>query len=424
MQASIVSVGTELLFGQTINTNAAFLSDRLNRIGVDVMYHFTVGDNPKRLEDILAEALSKTDLVITTGGLGPTQDDLTKETVCLVMGDEMVLDEPALAAIQQFFLKVNRPMTDNNVKQAYVPKGAVVLHNTMGTAPGFLLTKNNKTVACLPGPPREMSAMFDLSLSPLIEKMTGSSIFYRMVRTYGIGESALETALLDLIDTQTDPTIATYAMEGECYLRITSKRDSRQEAETQVNRMIDQILARVGNYVYSVDGENLIEVVAANLMKHQLSISCAESCTGGLFAATLTRIPGISAVFDRGFVTYSNLAKIKELGVNQTTLDNHGAVSQETADEMAQGVYRATGSNLCIAVTGIAGPDGGTDEKPVGLVYFTLLFTGKEGEQRMYQEQKYIQRNHREKNRELTVLAMLHKIHQVLMERERDRTDA
>jgi len=421
MQASILSVGTELLFGQTVNTNAAFLSDRLNRMGIDVMYHFTVGDNPDRLEEILKEALEKTDLVITTGGLGPTQDDLTKEIVCHVMKDELVLNEPALLAIEQFFLKVNRPMTDNNLKQAYVPKNALVLHNTMGTAPGFALTIENKTVACLPGPPREMSAMFDASLAPYIEKMTGAHIFYRLIRTYGIGESALETALMDLIDAQTDPTIATYAMEGECYLRVTSKQNSMDQAIKQVDDMVNCIASRIGLYIYSMDGQNLVDVVASKLMENGFSLSCAESCTGGLFAATLTRVPGISSVFDRGFVTYSNQAKIDELGVHPQTLEKYGAVSRETATEMAKGVFHATGSNFCIAVTGIAGPDGGTDEKPVGLVYISLIFTDETGKQQIYEEEKHIQRNHREKNREITVLAMLHQVyrHLILPEAEK-----
>jgi nicotinamide-nucleotide amidase len=414
MKASILSVGTELLFGQTINTNAAFLSDSLNRMGIDVMYHFTVGDNPKRLEEILIDALGRTDLVVTTGGLGPTQDDLTKEIVCQVMEDELVLDEPTLFAIQQFFLKVNRPMTDNNLKQAYVPKSAAIFRNSMGTAPGFAISRNGKTVACLPGPPREMSTMFHQSLEPHLAHMTGSSIYYRLIRTYGIGESALETALLDLIDAQTDPTIATYAMEGECYLRVTSKRDSLQEAQHQVDNMVDQILARIGEYVYSIDGKNLVDVVAEKMMEKSMTLSCAESCTGGLFAATLTRIPGISQVFDRGFVTYSNRAKMSELGVCEKTIEKYGAVSAETAEEMARGVFRKTGSDLCIAVTGIAGPDGGSEEKPVGLVYIALVITDGSGRQNIVTEEKFINRNHREKNRELTVLAMLHMLDKTL----------
>ncbi len=415
MQASILSVGTELLFGQTINTNAAFLSERLNRMGIDVMYHFTVGDNPNRLEEILEEALTKTDLVITTGGLGPTQDDLTKEIVSKVMKDEMVLNEPALLAIQQFFLKVNRPMTDNNLKQAYVPKSALVLQNEMGTAPGFVLTLQNKTVACLPGPPREMSTMFDSSLAPYLDKMTGFSIFYRLIRTYGIGESALETTLMDLIDLQTDPTIATYAMEGECYLRVTSKQSTMEEAVTRVDDMTRRIESRIGQYIYSLENQNLVDVVASILIAKKLTISCAESCTGGLFAATLTRVPGISAVFDRSFVTYSNQAKMDELGVKSETLQKFGSVSRETAAEMANGVFQKTASNICIAVTGIAGPDGGTPEKPIGLVLISLIYTDKEGIQQIYEEEKYIQRNHREKNREITVLAMLHKIYECLL---------
>lgn len=411
MKASIVSVGTELLFGQTVNTNAAFLSEHLNRMGIDVMYHFTVGDNPQRLEEILREAMDRTDLVITTGGLGPTQDDLTKEIVCGVMKDELALDEPALLAIQQFFLKVNRPMTDNNIKQAYLPKNATIFHNTMGTAPGFALSRDGRTVACLPGPPREMMAMFHASLEPYLETMTGANIYYRLVRTYGIGESALETALLDLIDNQTDPTIATYAMEGECYLRVTSKRNTLDEAQRQVDRMVETILSRIGDYVYSVDGKNLVDVVAEKLMTKKLSISCAESCTGGLFAATLTKIPGISTVFDRGYVTYSNRSKMEELGVSMETLETYGAVSAETAEEMVRGVYENTGSNLCIAVTGIAGPDGGTEEKPVGLSHIALLHVTETGQQTLYQETLQTKRNDRDKNRHITMLKMLHMLY-------------
>jgi nicotinamide-nucleotide amidase len=410
MQASILSVGTELLFGQTINTNAAYLSDQLNRMGIDVMYHFTVGDNPGRLREILNEALLKTALVVTTGGLGPTQDDLTKETVCVVMEDELVLNEDSLATIERFFHKVNRPMTENNVKQAYVPKRATVFQNTMGTAPGFALTKDAKTIACLPGPPREMAAMYQTSLAPYIEKLTGASIYYRMIRTYGIGESSLETALLDLIDGQTDPTIATYAMEGECYLRVTSKRDTLEEANKQVNFMVDQIISRIGPYIYSLNGQDLVEVVATELMNRKISISCAESCTGGLFAATLTRIPGISAIFDRGFVTYSNQAKIEELGVRPETLEQYGAVSQETAKEMVTGVFRATGSNLCISVTGIAGPDGGTEEKPVGLAYISIAYSKAAGEQQIVAKSKIVNNKSRDYNRNIFVLEMLSQI--------------
>lgn len=411
MQASILSVGTELLFGQTINTNAAFLSDRLNRMGIDVMYHFTVGDNPARLEEILTEALCKTDLVITTGGLGPTQDDLTKEIVCKVMKDELVLNQTVLDDIEQFFTKVNRPMTDNNIKQAYVPKNATIFYNTMGTAPGFALNVGEKTVACLPGPPREMSTMFDLSIGSYLKKMSGSSIYFRMIRTYGIGESSLETELLDLIDTQTDPTIATYAMEGESYLRVTSKRNSMAEAKDQVDAMVGQIVSRIGQYIYSLDGKNLVEVVAEELIERGLSISCAESCTGGLFAATLTRVPGISKVFDRGFVTYSNQAKIDELDVSPITLQKCGAVSSETAREMVYGLFKATGSRICIAVTGISGPDGGTEEKPVGLAYIALLYTTENRQQLTYEAELHCGQTGRDKNRKMTVLKMLHMIY-------------
>ncbi len=410
MKASIVTVGTELLFGQIINTNAAYISDGLNRMGVDVMYHFTVGDNPSRLEEILEEALKRSDLVITTGGLGPTQDDMTKEIVCKVMKSSLILHQPSLQAIESFFAAVKRPMTENNRKQAMLPERAIVFQNGMGTAPGFALTCDNKTVACLPGPPREMTGMFEKSLVPFLEKQTDRVIYYQLIRTYGIGESSLETELLDLINGQTDPTIATYALEGESYLRVASKAESLEIAKRKVDGMTEKILSRIGQYVYSTKGQDLVEVVCEQLMQKNISISCAESCTGGLFASTLLKVPGMSAIFDRGFVTYSNQSKIEELGVLPSTIETYGAVSPETAKEMSQGVFRASGSNLCIAITGIAGPDGGSLEKPVGLVFISLIYTNQNGKSDYFQEKRIFKWNQREKNREAAVLAMLNMI--------------
>lgn len=371
MKAAILSVGTELLFGQIVNTNTVYLSRQLNSLGIDTMYHYTVGDNPERLADIIKLAFRDCDLILTTGGLGPTQDDMTKEIVCQVMDDELVMHDDILEEIRARMLSYKKVMTDNNIKQALLPSRAVVFHNDAGTAPGFALEnkEGTKCIACMPGPPKEMTRMFERTVRPWLEGKSGNVIFYREVRTFGIGESDLETALLPVIDGQTDPTIATYAKSGESSLRITSKRKTREEAEAAVNGMIEQVKELVGDYVYSCDGEELVDVVGSKLMAKGLTISAAESCTGGLFAATLTNVPGISQCFDRSLVTYSNQAKIDELGVKPETLEQHGAVSEETALEMAEGVRRVSGSDIGISVTGIAGPGGGTAEKPVGLVY-------------------------------------------------------
>ncbi|MEG0392479.1 MAG: competence/damage-inducible protein A, partial [Anaerovoracaceae bacterium] len=341
------------------------------------MYHYTVGDNPKRLKELIELAHRDCDLIITTGGLGPTQDDLTKEIVCEALSDELVLHKPSMETLEAMFKKMNRHITENNYKQAYMPSRAQIFDNDQGTAPGFALEQDGKYVICMPGPPREMKAMYERRVKPYLEEKADGKLFFRDVRTYGLGESQMETDLLELINGQTDPTLATYAKEGECFVRIASKRKTREEAEAAVNAMLIKVQERIGKHVYSVDGEDLPEVVGRLLMEKNVTISCAESCTGGLFADTLIDIPGISSVFDRGLVTYSNRAKVEELGVKEETLEQFGAVSEETAIEMARGLAEVSGSRLCISVTGVAGPDGGTAEKPVGLVYIGLSFDGK-----------------------------------------------
>jgi nicotinamide-nucleotide amidase len=378
MKASLISVGTELLFGQITNTNAVYLSRQLQLLGIDVLYHYTVGDNPERLRRVLRLAYEDCDLVITTGGLGPTQDDLTKEILTEELHDGLVLDQASLDAIEGFFRQFKRPMTENNRKQAYLPSRAVIFGNARGTAPGFALEDGEKIAICLPGPPREMTAMFEKDARPFLASKSQSVIRYKLLRTFGLGESSLETALKDLIDAQTDPTLATYAKEGECSLRIASKRATEAEALAAVEETERAVLERIGSYVFSDDDEEFAQVVARRLIAESISFSCVESCTGGLFAAELTEIPGISVVFDRGFVTYGNRAKAEELGVPEDILEKHGAVSAECALAMARGLGARTGSRLAIAVTGVAGPDGGTPEKPVGLVYIACVFDGRE----------------------------------------------
>ena len=387
MKAAILTVGTEILFGEITNTNTVYLSRRLNDIGIDVLYHYTVGDNPGRLAEMIETSMHDCDIVITTGGLGPTQDDMTKEIACQVMGDELVMHEDILESIRKRMLSYKKVMTDNNIKQALLPSRCRVFYNDAGTAPGFALDRVNETghqwIACLPGPPREMTRMFERSVMPWLEELTEGYLVYREIRTFGIGESDLETVLLPLIDGQTDPTLATYAKDGECSVRVASKRESREEAAEAVEKMIESVRKYVGEYIYSTDGEEYPEVVGKKLMSNGWTIASAESCTGGMFGAALTDIPGISTVFDRSLVTYSNRAKMDELGVKAETLEKFGAVSEQTAREMADGVRRQAGTNIGVSVTGIAGPDGGTDDKPVGLVYIGLSLDetvcGKEG---------------------------------------------
>ena len=376
MKTALLTVGTEILFGQIVNTNAAWLSQQLNDLGIDVMYHYSVGDNPKRLEELIHFAFHDCDMIITTGGLGPTQDDLTKEVIAKAMGDRIVRNEQCLRDLKSHYDN-GRQMTENNLKQADMPSTAIPLPNAQGTAPRFWLEKDGKIITSMPGPPREMTDMFNKQIKPRLEKLQDSVIYYKILRAFALGESKMETMLLPLIDNQTDPTIATYAKEGECSLRIASKRPTLADAQKAVADMEAKVLGIIGDFVYSCDDEELIEVVGKLLIEKNISVSCTESCTGGLFAGALTDIPGISAVFERGIVTYSNRAKMEELGVSAETLERFGAVSPETAVEMADGLQKKTGSDLCVSVTGIAGPGGGTEEKPVGLVYIGIAYNGK-----------------------------------------------
>ncbi len=406
MKTAILSVGTEILFGQIVNTNTVYLSQQMNMLGFDVMYHYTVGDNPKRVEEMIDLAFQDCDLILTTGGLGPTQDDLTKEVACKALDDTLVMMDDVLEEITKYFKTLGREMTENNKKQAIMPSRATVFHNDAGTAPGFALEKDGKYIICMPGPPREMKRMFQKSVVPFLQSMIDGALYYRQIRFFGIGESMLETQLLDLIDNQTDPTLATYAKEGECSLRIASKRATEEEAEHAVDEMLEKVKERVGHHIYSCDDEELAQVVADRLMEQGLTLSSAESCTGGMFASTMTDIPGISQCFDRGLVTYSNQAKMEELGVSAETLEKFGAVSEETALEMVEGLRRVSGSDVCISVTGIAGPGGGSEEKPVGLVYIGFSY----GDKKICK--KIQMRNvNRSWNRHYTLLCMLNVIY-------------
>lgn len=377
MNAEILAVGTELLMGQIANTNAQYLSSRFADLGIDVYYHSVVGDNPGRLKSSLERALARSNIVITTGGLGPTKDDLTKETIAETLGLPLVVHQESLDNIRNFFEKQHRHMCDNNAKQAYLPAGSRIIPNRNGTAPGCIIEHGEKVVIMLPGPPKEMIPMFEETVFPYFEGKTGQIIGSRMVKVFGIGESEVETRLMDLIEQQTNPTIAPYVGVGEITLRVTAKCHDRSEVEEKIAPVIDKIRDRLGDYVYSDAGETLEEVVFRLLAEKGWTLSTAESCTGGMLASRLISIPGASRVFDRGFVTYSNAAKVEELGVSQKTLDMWGAVSRQTAEEMVKGLVERTKTTAGLAVTGIAGPDGGTPEKPVGLVYVAACLNGK-----------------------------------------------
>ncbi len=389
MVAEILAVGTELLIGQITNTNAQYLSKRLNDVGVSVYYHSVVGDNPVRLKESLKTALSRADIVISTGGMGPTQDDLTKETVAETMGLKLVLHPEIYQDIKAFFERVNRKMMDSNAKQAYIPENSIIVPNNNGTAPGCIIEKDGKIVILLPGPPKEMIPMFEETVFPYFEKMTGQTIGSKMLKVFGVGESEMEMKIIDLIKAQSNPTIAPYVNMGEVVVRVTARCRDANEAESMICPVIDKIRERLGTDLYSINGETMEEVVVRLIIEKNISISVAESCTGGMLAAKLVNVPGVSQVFEKGFITYSNSAKIDMLGVSPDTLETYGAVSRETAIEMVNCLIKKTGTRAGISITGMAGPNNMTDpvpcsaalshipDKPAGLVYIAVYLDGK-----------------------------------------------
>lgn len=411
MKATLISVGTEILMGQTMNTNVMFLSQELNKIGVDVMYHHTVGDNPKRLRELMDLAYKDCDVVITTGGLGPTQDDLTKEIVTEALGDHLVMNEDILQQLEEYFVGKGRPFTENNRKQCMLPSQGEVFQNHKGTAPGFALEMDGKIAICIPGPPWEMEYMYNENVKRFLESKSHQVLRFRDIRCYGIGESQLETELLELINGQTNPTLATYAKENECFLRIAAKADREEEAMAMIDEYLPRVRQLVGSYIYDENGTELKKVVANMLIENDITISCAESLTGGMFASTLVDNAGISKVFDRGLVTYTDRAKIQELDVEPDVLAIHGAVSAETAMEMADGVRRMSGSKMNVSCTGVAGPDGGTEEDPAGTAYIGVSFNGRTTAYRIQTRNLS-----REANRNATVMAMLNIVYRRLQQ--------
>lgn len=378
MNAEILCVGTEILLGDIINTNAAFISRKIAEYGVGCYMQTVVGDNPERLKAALISALERSDMVIMTGGLGPTYDDLTKETVAEIFGLEMELHQESYEQLVRLFKKFGSKMTPNNMKQAYMPKGAAVLYNDRGTANGVLVEHEGKVVILMPGPPREMTAMFEKQVIPYLEKKSDSVLVSHNLHFFGIGESALENMIKEYMEEHLNPTIAPYAKEGEVMLRVTAKAKSKREAEALILPVIEDIKKVAGEYIYGIDVDNLQNALVLSLKEKGLKAAFAESCTGGLVSKRVTEIPGASEVFGFSACTYSNGMKTKILGVKEETLKAYGAVSSQTAIEMARGVREVAGADIGVSVTGVAGPDGGTEEKPVGLVYIGI--STKDGE--------------------------------------------
>lgn len=378
MKAEIIAVGTEILLGDIINTNAQFLSRELASIGISVYKQEVVGDNEERLLEALDKALKRSDIVITTGGLGPTGDDLTKETVCKYFGMNLELHKESYEALLSIFKRIGREITESNLKQVYFPKEAKVLSNPNGTAPGAILQKNNKIIIILPGPPREMKPMYINYVRNFLVPMGSGIIKSEVVRVLGLGESFAAEKLKDIIEAGVNPTIAPYAKDEDVIFRITASGKDEEEVLNLIKPVKEAIKLKLGLDFYG-EGENttIEEVVGDLLINKGLTISTAESCTGGMIASRLINYPGISEAFLEGAVTYSNEAKVRTLNVKEETLIKHGAVSEETAKEMVLGIVKRSGSDIGIVTTGIAGPGGGTDEKPVGLVYIGLYYKGK-----------------------------------------------
>lgn len=373
MRAEIISVGTELLMGEITNSNAKYLAEQMRLLGIDNFYQVTVGDNHQRLKDVIKNAVNRSQIVITTGGLGPTTDDITIEVIADALDVPLVLNQEWLAHLEKLAEKYQLKLTNNNKKQAYLPQGAIPLTNNKGTAPGVYMEKQGKVIIALPGPPHEMKSIFvDQIIPRIMNSSNGMRLYSKVIKTIGIGEAPLETKIKDLIDQQKEPTIALYAKLGEVHIRLAAKGKNQEEAISAIKPVADQVYHRLAPYIYGYDEEKLEGVVGRLLTAKGITVAVAESCSGGLLANRLTDVAGSSRYFLGGIVAYDNKIKESLLQVKSATLATWGAVSEQTAKEMAQGVLQATGADVAIATTGIAGPDGGTAVKPVGTVYFGL----------------------------------------------------
>lgn len=379
MNAEIIAVGSELLLGQIVNSNARFISQQLAGLGVNVFFHTVVGDNPDRLRSAIEIAEKRSNLIIFTGGLGPTKDDLTKETIARHIGKKLVMDQEALESIELFFKQTQRIMTENNRKQALVLEGSTILPNHHGMAPGMMVENDNCIYMLLPGPPKEMEPMFLQFGTAALSKQvkTDEKIVSRVLRFFGIGEAALETEIDELIEHQSNPTIAPLAADGECTLRLTAKHQDMQIAQVMLDEVEAKINSRVGQFLYGYDNTSLVAELMKVLKEKKLTITAAESLTGGLFQQELTSFPGASSVFKGGVVCYTNEVKQKVLAVKKETIEKYGVVSPECARELAENVSALLSADIGISFTGVAGPDE-LEGKPVGTVCIGISIRGKQ----------------------------------------------
>lgn len=389
MRAEIICIGTELLLGQIVDTNAAYLARELAGLGIDLYHKSTVGDNLERIIATLGQAWERSDLLILSGGLGPTQDDLTREAVAGLLHEELEFNSEAWKQVCAYFEKTGRPISENNRRQAMFPRSGQVIPNSLGTAPAMLVEKDEHILITMPGVPSELKGLWEVSFKPYLLKETqrrGQSVINSlMVRMVGIGEAAMEEKIIDLIQNQTSPTLAPYASRGEVALRITAKSDHEEYNHALIKQTLDLVKDRLGSYIYGYDQDNLETVIGRMLINKNWRLGLAESCTGGLIGHRITNVPGSSDYYLGGVNSYSNQLKMGLLGVAERTLATYGAVSPETAKEMAEGIRKRIGADVGLATTGIAGPGGGSEAKPVGLVYLAVALPDRtDVEQRVF----------------------------------------
>lgn len=371
----IISVGTELLLGHVTNTDARDVSEMLSKIGINVLYHTVVGDNPKRIENCVNIAKERADIIITTGGLGPTCDDITKLIVAKSFGLELKRDEREHQGLYDY-IRYGRKFTDNNFNQAMLPEGCTVFHNNCGTAPGCAFEKDGKIVLMLPGPPKECRAMLRDSALPYLQKLSGQQIVSHTVNVFGIGESTVDDMFAAEMNSMSNPSMAPYAKEGDCFVKLTAKAESPEAAEALLAPLVEHVRGRIGEYAYGVDVENLEQRVLQLLNEKPLSFAAAESCTGGLLARRFTELPGASAFFKGGMVTYTNEAKATLLGIDPQLIEREGAVSYAVAKEMAERCREILCADVGFGITGLAGPDG-DGVNPVGTVFVSMAVEGE-----------------------------------------------
>lgn len=407
MDAEILCIGSELLHGDIVNTNARYISKKLAEIAINVHYQTVVGDNTDRIKKAFGIGFSRADIVICTGGLGPTQDDITKEALAEYFNVEMEYDEGSYQHVEDMYMRFQRGIPKNNVKQAYFPKGSIILKNLNGTANACIYRGrdkegNYKIGILLPGPPREMEPLMDSEVIPYLKQFSDWVVYGEKLVVMNIGESAAEEMVLDLINEQNNPTIAPFASAGKVVFRITAKAESKEKCIELIKPVKEELISRFGkDNAYEVESGKVEDKTAQLLLEKNLTIAVAESLTGGMVASRLISYPGISKSFLEGFVTYSNESKINRLNVKKETIEKYGAVSEETAKEMAYGAAEVSGADIGVSTTGVAGPDGGSKEKPVGLVYVCVYYGGK------YKVKKIHATGVRETIRERTATAVI-----------------